>query len=672
MNKLTLNGIFASGMVLQQKQENCASGKSIPLSEVKMIFCDKTYTTKSDENGDFQILFTPENVGGPFVMEFKNQEQEITLTDVFVGEVWVSSGQSNAQLQMERMKYSYQEEFELPENQNIRMITIPITWSLDGEKKSVENPTWICASPKNLGEMSGTGYFFAKQLYEKLNVPIGIINASQGGSPISSWMNKSSLEELFEQKVPQVENYLTRLKMYENPDNVKSTQERLAKNQQEWEKLLHENVKLPELNSNDWNNCTIPNDIEFPSAGLVWFKKEINLTKEQIKIYEEKQINLWLGTIVDADLTYVNGVQVGFTAYCYPPRRYSIPKGVLKEGKNTILLLVQKNNNIGRIRFYLDKPYALFSDDVFVIPRTNDSPEVMNEQFSSENSLYIDLKGEWQTKICKKIKNCPEGIFFEWLPTALYNSMLAPCFNHAIRGVLWYQGESDAMRPEQYKFMLEKLIELWRQKFKFAQKDFPFIVMQLPNWSDGNYRFGASLDGGWARIRQSQKSVTQKILNTALAVTIEAGEWNDLHPETKKTCGTRAANQALRMTYEKSEIAKNTEVKSVSFNETENSIEVIFDNEKPLQVISARKNAINISDLDLYGFSITYFDNKNKKVAQNVNAKLVNENTVKIELPKEIKKVCELRYLWEDNPTPVQLFLQNENLPVGPFIWKNC
>ena len=197
--KLSVKGIVASGMVLQRNKINCIYGTADVYEDIIMTFRGVTSITQADEQGCWKLEFSPGEAGGPFEMQLKTEKEALTFTDVYVGEVWLSSGQSNAQLPMERMKFSYPEEFKLPENPNVRMITIPIAWTFDGERDSVDNPEWICASPETLGQMSGTGYFFAKRLSEELGVPVGVINASQGGSPISSWMSKKSLEEMLKE-----------------------------------------------------------------------------------------------------------------------------------------------------------------------------------------------------------------------------------------------------------------------------------------------------------------------------------------------------------------------------------------------------------------------------------------------------------------------------------------
>lgn len=655
--ELSIKGIYADGMVLQRNTTNCIFGDAEPSSKVTLKFRKENKTVKADKVGRWKIEFNPGAEGGPFELTVESGSQILTFKEVYVGEVWVNSGQSNAQLPMERMRYSYQEDFALPANPEIRMITIPITFAFDGEKDSVQNPTWVCASPEHLGEMSGTGYFFAKKLNQELGVPVGIINASQGGSPISAWMNKAALYNL-----PNENTFISLLEKYENPEAVKAKQKEDFDNHENWEKLIRSTdkgileswEKLSYNDVSDWNTVSIPDDIDNEnSACVIWMKKEVVLTAEQVKHFNEKKAKIWFGTILDSDTVYVNGVQIGFTPYTYPPRRYTIPAGVLKEGSNTITARVQKDYQYGKIRFFKEKPYFLFTEDVVICPTAIRNVEAFTESCPAEGEK-IPLDGEWKIKFGTKMENAKPNQFFEWVPTALYNAMLSPAFNYAVAGALWYQGESDVWHAEEYVEMLKRMIALWRTKFVYAKKDMPFVIMQLPNWSDGNsedYTFNAQ---DWAKMRQSELEVAQTVKNTGIAVTIDAGEWNDLHPEKKKTGGTRAAIEALRIAYGKNYSQAPVATKVVCYD---NTLVVTFDvgNEK-LKTISGN---------EVPGFYfVTMSENKEEYIL--ATGKLVSDCEVKIEIPAEAAGATELRYLWADSPNPINLY-STLDLPATPF-----
>lgn len=652
-----VKGIYADGMVLQQNAINCIFGTGKPDSIIKFYFRDADTETICDNEGNWKIEYNPGKAGGPYEMVIKNNSEVISFKDVYVGEVWLLSGQSNAQLPMQRMKFSYPEEFD-QENPNIRMITVPISWSLDGEKDCVNQPVWNYACKEQLGVMSGTGYFFAKKLQSELGVPVGIVNASQGGSPISAWMDKQSLLDL-----KNTESFITQLETYENPDNVTKKQKELAESQNEWFSLINSSDKGQKENwaelpyeevKEAWADVELPGEVDHEdSAGYFWFKKEVVLSASQVEHFNKYQTWIWMGTIVDADKIWVNGVAVGETGYCYPPRRYVIPAGTLKEGSNTVTLRIMKNSHFGNIRFYTEKPYYIFTENVKIAPTAIRNVEKFNEVVPSDGEK-ISLSGTWKRATGALVKDCPAGMFFEWIPTALYNSMLSPCFNYAISGALWYQGESDAWHPDEYRVMLQKLIMLWRQKFKYAKREMPFVIMQLPNWSDGNGENYLSNELGWAQMRQEQLLVTELMENTGISITIDAGEWNDLHPEKKRTGGTRAALEALRLGYGKK---INQAPKAIFTSRRDDSFIIQF------EVGSAKLKTLTGTEIP--GFYFLYETGNSMKMVE-AKGKIISDNEVSVPVPDVEGKFAEIRYLWADSPNPINLY-STDDLPVQAF-----
>lgn len=653
-----VKGIYGNGMVLQRNTTNCIFGTGEVYEDVILTFRGMTTLKKVDENGNWKITFEPGEAGGPFELELKCGEETVTFKDVYVGEVWLSSGQSNAQLPMDRMKFTYPEEYELPENPNIRIITVPIRWAFDGEKDSVENAQWKAASPDTIGTMAGTSYFFAKKLQQELGVPVGIINPAQGGSPITAWMDKKSLKDL-----ANTEKFITQLETFENPVNIETQKKNEALAAAEWQKKLNSTDKGQsegweklsfEAAGKNWNDCIIPGYIDNgETAGFFWFKKEIELNSNQVQHFNQKKTWLWFGTIVDADTIWVNGVKVGETGYCYPPRRYVVPAGTLVEGKNTITVRVQKNSHFGQINFYKEKPYFLFTDDVKICPTAIRNQEAFNE-ITPADGEKIDLSGNWKMKAGCTLEDAPGQLFLEWVPTALYNGMLSPCFNYAIAGALWYQGESDAWHPEDYKMMLKKMIMLWREKFKYGQKNFPFVIIQLPNWSDGKGESYFAEEIGWAQMRQQQLLVSEAMENVGLAITIDGGEWNDLHPEKKKTAGTRAALEALRIGYGKK---YNIAPKAVFTKRNGDKFVVQF------ETGSAKLKVLTGKTIPGFYF-VCESNNQTKKIES--EGIIISDNEVQISVPETSEKLTEIRYLWADSPNPINLY-STDGLPAQPF-----
>ncbi len=656
MSGFCVKGIYASGMVLQRNRINCIYGVAPEQSSVSLSFRGNEWTSTSARDGNWKIEFNPGEAGGPFDLVLKNRDDVISFTDVFVGEVWLLSGQSNAQLQMERLKWSYREDFKLPKNNNIRMITVPISFSFDGEKDSIDSPSWICASPETLGLMSGTGYFFAKNLSQALNVPVGIINASQGGSPISAWMDRQCISE-YRGKIP----YLEILKKCEDAEGVSRFRKEKNDAIQKWTEELYSGLEMPDLNAGDWKDCTVPGEIdELKTAGLLWMKKEIELSETEAEAFNSKKTFLWLGRILDADYVYVNGVEVGVTYYCYPPRRYEVPSGTLHSGKNHIVIKLQKNSSAQKISFTPEKPYYLFTENVYVPPVASRHVEKCRELEVPDGEVCIPLSGTWQMKIAREMQDRPSEVFFEWQPTALYNSMLSPCFNYSISGALWYQGESDAFHAEDYAEMLEKMILLWRRKFIYGTKDFPFVIVQLPNFADGKDESNTRCETGWVNLRRAQSEASHKVKNCGLAVAIDAGEWNDLHPEKKSTVGKRLSYEALRLAYGKNDIPCSP--LPAGFNIEGNSFVIDFD----LQ--NSELCSITNEENNVKGF---YFVAGEKKLE--ASGMIEGHKSIRLNVPDDIcGKVTSICYLMADCPRDVELYVRAKTqgslmIPVEPF-----
>ena len=647
-NNFRTLGIYADGMVLQRNTVNCIFGDRAS-GEVKLSFRDVTLTAAAAPDGTWKIEYNPGEAGGPFEMKLECAGSAITFNDVWVGEVWVNSGQSNAQLPMDRLRYSYPHRMKLPKNDNIRMITVPITYSYDGPKDTVENPTWICASPQTIAQMSGTAYFFASYLEQELGVPVGIINASQGGSPITSWMSEESLKQLGKT------NYLEQLEKWRKPGAVKEQLERQTRAQEEWFKNLAatdtglnehwEKLSFEEIcNDSSWQTCFVPNNFyDLKEGGVCWFKKEIDISAAELAALTmpNEDIRLWLGVIVESDKAWVNGTFCGETPYCYPPRRYVIPRNVLHVGKNTITVRVVKTNQTP-IRFFEDKTYAIFN---------------------SKERLSLD--GEWKKRVACDAPNAPSVIFMEWQPTALYNSMLGPAFNYAVVGALWYQGESNTWGAFEYAELLKTMIATWREKFVYSKKNMPVVVVQLPKWGDGYKDEQRNYPEDWAWLRKAQADGVAAAGNAALASMVDAGEWNDLHPEDKIVVGERAAREALRIGYG---IESATAPVMKEFTVVADKVKVRFDQE------------VIMNNSELVGVEGLYFVCRresdtpfagNDSLHIKAKGTVVGPDTIEVEIPSQIKEsgypIKELRYLWTNCPEFVTLYSKS-GLPAQPFI----
>lgn len=668
-------GINSSNMVLLQNSTNCIFGTAPAGSKVNLKFGEITAECTADNKNEWKLEFNPgaAKQGQNLVLECEGESSsKIIFNNVAVGEVWICSGQSNMQLQMERLKYTYPDEFKKPENPYVRMITIPVTYAFDGPKDSINNPEWKMPSPETLSGMSGTAYFFANRLSQELGIPVGVITCCQGGTPITAWMNGESMHG--------IGDYEKRIKQLKTPGFIEKIKGEEKAAQDAWNEKINsfdagsegkgfENKNYEEAEKN-WKTCELPGEVDLiENGGIVWFKKKINLTAEQVKLFNEKGARIWMGTIRDADKVWINGTQVGVTYYVYPPRRYDIPDGILKEGENIITLRVQQNLHNRKMYFWPEKHYAIASRDTKVIPvaiRNVERVEGIQPSDKPENNpAYIPLDGKWLCMATSQIEDAPAQVFLEYEPEALYNAMLSPCFNYAVRGALWYQGESNDQKAYEYKDLLCRMINLWREKFVFCPEEkMPFVVMQLPSWADDVLPETYPLQSNWAEIREAQKRAVSESENTALSVLIDGGEWNDLHPEKKLTGGTRSAERALTLVYGKP--YPKLSAMEVVIPE-KNMLRVLFDNGR-LEAYEISNGIVDFNKpcKEAYGFAVVTKSLFGKKAVLEVPAVIAEEDEIRLNLPvlPPFTKVIEIRYLWANCPEYVNLY--SEGLPVVP------
>ncbi|ROH99504.1 sialate O-acetylesterase [Chryseobacterium daecheongense] len=608
--KVRLPALVSDGMILQRNQDLKIWGYADAGEKITIKFINKTYSATADQNGNWSLMLPKLNAGGPFIMTIN----EITLKDILIGDVWVASGQSNMELPMRRLTPLYENEIKNANNQNIRFFTVPQKYNFKAPQNDLDGGKWESTNPQTILNFSGVAYFFAKELNEKNKVPVGIIHTSLGGSPVQAWMDEKSLK-----KYPE---YLAETEKWKNDDLIQSTESQEQSLSKAWYAELDQsdiglNQHWEKVNTNDsgWKTMMVPGsweDQEGPFDGSVWFRKEFILPKG----VDQKTAFLNLGRIKDADITYINGIKVGNVTYEYPPRWYDIPKGVLKEGKN--IITVRVINGGGKGQFIADKPYYL---------------EI--------NGQKTDLKGEWKYKIGAKMeKMAPGQTFIRWKPVGLYNAMINPLINYKIRGFIWYQGESNTGKPKEYGDLLSTMILDWRSKWN--KTDLPFFIVQLANFME---KKDEPIESNWAELREQQKQVSLSVPHTGLAVTIDVGEWNDIHPLNKKAVGDRLALQALKIEGKKI-IADGPVYQSMKTEE--NTI-----------ILSFKSGTDDLVQGELKGFAIQQKDGSYQWAkAQAKGNKVIVWND-------QIDNPVNVRYDWADNPDGN---LKNKNgLPASPF-----
>jgi sialate O-acetylesterase len=459
------------------------------------------------------------------------------LRDIYAGDVWFCGGQSNMELQMPRVRDAFPEEWHLRDYPLVREFRIPQEWDFHAPRDMLSGGTWRRLSKDTINMFSAATYFFAKKYAAQHRVAVGLVNASWGGSPAEAWMSREDVAKTYPYKAEHARLYADDA-FRENA--LAAAQKAVADWDAETEKADTGNAEQGETDGNGngadddgWREAVLPSAFDEIDGrlkdfcGVLWFKRTFTADKN----LSGKPVRLWLGTITDSDRTSVNGVPVGSTAYRYPPRKYTVPSGLVREGENTITIRVVCNNGLGE--FTRDKPYMLFEE-----PTGTEEPDETGKTgeavpVRTGKTANINLAGTWQYKTGAVCGPRPEELFLNREASGLYNAMIYPAREFPVKGVLYYQAESNDGKPEEYERLFKTLINGWRTLR--GKPDLPFVYVQLPVWgqpSDNDETHS------WAQLRAAQQAALT-LPHTAMAVGLDAGEWNDLHPVDKKTIGER-------------------------------------------------------------------------------------------------------------------------------------
>jgi sialate O-acetylesterase len=618
--QVKLPRLIRDSMILQRDANIKIWGWASRSEKISVKFNNKIYKTTAGTDGKWSVSLKPMKAGGPHTMTIAGHNK-IILKDILIGDIWFCSGQSNMVHQLALHNITYAEDIAKANYPEIRHFLVPVSTNLLSIQDDLPTGYWKSASSQNVPQFSAVAYFFARKIYEKYQVPIGLINASVGGTPIEAWISEEGLKDfsslanaIGKNKDTGNVNSINRNAAAGNPGRPQQKDKGLT-----GEKKWHEVSYVPK----GWRTINIPGYWEDQGIkdlnGAVWYRKEIDLPASMTGITAK----VFLGRIVDADALYINGVQVGNTGYQYPQRRYTVPAELLKTGKN--IFVIRVTNTAGKGGFVPDKPYCLFA-----------------------GKDTIDLKGTWQYKVGEVYTPSSGGgaggISAQNQPAALYNAMVAPVINYSIKGFLWYQGESNAGRAEEYAKLQPTQIGDWRNKWN--QGDLPFLFVQLPNYMDANY---LPSESQWAVLRESQlKSLS--VTNTAMAVAIDLGEWNDIHPDNKKDVGERLALAAKKIAYGENIVYSGPLYRSSKTEE--NKIIITFDH--------IGSGLITNDGEEPSEFAIAGADKKF------VWAKAKIDGNKIIVWNEDVKNPLYLRYAWADNPVNPNLY-NKEGLPASPF-----
>ncbi len=637
--ELSVISLFSDHMILQQQQEVAFWGEYTPKEKVTVSGSwGKRATTTVDEHGNWTLRLATPEAGGPFTVNIVTSDSTITFNDVMAGEVWLASGQSNMQMPVKGwppndLIDNSAEEIANSDYPGIRMFTVARNLSLEPLDTLVGQ--WEIAAPETTGGFSATAYFFARRLHKELKIPIGIIHTSWGGTVAEAWTSKGQLKNLgdFDEDLERMEltnNRQMKLDWFSKWNTVAYPQ-----TEEEWENIDFGDLEVVKADFSDtqWTSIKLPGRFDRYESGdldgAFWFRKTIEIEDTG------SDYILSIGYVDDMDATYVNGTKVGGMAGSgkyNTKREFTVPQSILKKGENVIAIRAIDTGGPGIIG----------------------SPMVL----SNESGVSISLEGTWKYIPVAEIY---ENKFYVYnfnnsslsdrpnivklhpnLPTVLYNAMIHPVVPFTINGAIWYQGESNVARAEQYKRLFPAMIEDWRAQWK---SDFPFYFVQIAPFRY-NQSSDVSLDMS-QKLRDAQRQSLQT-KKTGMVVTMDIGNFTNIHPANKQDVGARLAGLALANDYGKQLVASGPMYKN---HEKSGNILIVDFEFKGTGLVN--------DDAELDGFEIAGADKKYVPAEANIVDNKIQVFAASISDPEYA------RYAWRDNG--VATLFNNEGLPASSF-----
>ena len=629
---LEVSPLFTNNMVLQQQDNVAFWGQYTPDKEINISGSwGNEASTKVDDEGNWEVKLKTPEAGGPYTVEIKAKDTTIVINDVLIGEVWLASGQSNMEMPLKGFSSepidNHVEEIKNANYKQIRMLTVKRNLAIS--TLDTISGKWLKTTPENVTDFSATAYFFARKLHKELQVPIGIIHSSWGGTPAESWTSKQSLKKL--------EDFDKAIEMLDDPNAQTATTEwfknsesvEVPKNKEQWQKLNFndEHFATANIDSTNWKDISIPGRFDQLNGssfdGAMWLRKDFNINNPK------GDYTLNIDAIDDMDAVYINGEKVGGLmgyGFWQTFREYKIPNGLIKEGKNNIAVRAIDTGGPGTVSGPIE--------------------------IRSTNSQVISLNGIWKSRLVAEIYDGKFKVYAldkdltkrpnlyqisPGLPSVLYNAMIHPLVPYTIKGAIWYQGESNVGRHEQYRKLFPAMIEDWRAKWN---QEFPFYFVQIAPFNYNGSKASPAL-------RDAQR-YSLKTLNTGMAITMDIGHPTSIHPGNKQDVGGRLARLALANNYNKDIVASGPLFQSLQQNSDKLILE--FDYTGSGLIYKGDK---------LTGFEIAGED----KVYQPAKAKIV-DNTVEVS-SSTIANPKFVRYGWLDY-FEATLF-NKEGIPASSF-----
>lgn len=620
--QLQVSPYFKDHLVLQRNRENKVWGTYQKDGIIKLEIDGEKFKTKADNNGKWQIFFPEFKAGGPYTIKIYSKNEQITIHDVLFGDVWLCSGQSNMEYAVKAFPWS-DDEITKATNKQIRFLDVPNRIDEVPVDELPQNVEWKIATGNNIENLSAVAYWFAKNVQPQADIPIGLITSDWSGTAIEPWMTVESLKPFSQFK--EVLDYLEKDPKSHEQIN-KEFKNYLKK---EWgPKYYYKGIGLEQkwyaedTDYTQWDTINLPCWWEDAGLGLenhdgsVWFRTTFDLPKG----FQESDFLIDLNLIKDYDMVWVNGVKLGETFGDQNWRHYWAKRSILKEKGNSLVVRVFNLKGYGGMNFSplwatpILKGQWVYKKGICINPNTVPEPRIVNKS--------------------------PFGY-----PNAIYNTMIHPLLNIQLTGAIWYQGESNAGRAEEYADLFPAMVAGWRKVFN--QGDFPFYFVQLANFEKESQ---TPKDSDWAEIRESQEALLQ-LPNTGMAVAIDLGEEKNIHPANKMEIGRRLALHALQKNYGKDTVSDSPVFKNMTVVGDSIIIEI--------ETFGSKLHCTN-KYAYVNGFAIA------SGKQEFVWAKAVLKGNKVIVYNDKVQKPQHVRYAWSKNPGELNIYNSN-GLPLRPF-----
>lgn len=620
--------IFGDSMVLQREKPITVWGWANPGEKITVKFRSQNKSVTANASGKWKLQLDPEKAGGPYTLTIAGSNT-IVLKDVLVGEVWVCSGQSNMEM---AVKHCDSAELEIKSANFPQIRHFAVQRNMSGTPKDDLSfkARWQPATSANVADFTAVGYFFAREIYQRLGVPVGLIHSSWGGTVVETWTSREGFgsDAYF--------NEIANLPRLDIDSAINAKKAVFNDMVQKLQGSLPQASVVADWRNESYNDQTWPK-MQLPAAwetqqlknfdGAVWFRKTVNVNATDAG----KPAVLSLGLLDDSDSTYVNGKLVGTARNQSQIKRvYNIPAGVLKAGANSIALKIEDYWGSGGV--------------------TGDKNDLY---LQIQNGSKQALAGDWNFQVESVAENAV-AVSPNNYPSLLFNAMINPIIPFTMRGVLWYQGESNADRAYEYRKSFPLMINDWRRHWN--QGDFPFYFVQLSsfNWANGN---DSNTGSRWGELREAQ-SMTLALPNTGMAVTTDIGNRTDIHPHNKQDVGKRLAAVALHNAYELPVICEGPTYETMEAEG--NKITILFSQTHTGIIAKGDKYGY------IKGFEIAGADKKFYFARATMDGHRV------VVAADSVKQPVAVRYAWADDAGEANLY-NKEGFPAVPFrtdLWK--